>query len=41
LDFSRPDRRDFAPIGYQCTNKNTGKPVEWNHVFDRRHVFVP
>jgi len=39
LDLSLLDRRDIAPIGHRCTNKNTGKPVEWDHVFD--HLFVP
>jgi DNA end-binding protein Ku len=32
LDFTMLDRRDFAPIGYQRVNKNTGKPVEWEDI---------
>jgi DNA end-binding protein Ku len=28
LDFDMLDRRDFAPVGYQRINKDSGKPVE-------------
>jgi DNA end-binding protein Ku len=26
------DSRDFAPVGYQRVNKNTGKEVDWSHI---------
>lgn len=26
------DSRDFAPVGYRRTNKNTGKEVDWGHI---------
>lgn len=26
------DSRDFAPVGYRRTNKNTGKDVDWAHI---------
>lgn len=26
------DSRDFAPVGYQRVNKNTGKEVDWAHI---------
>jgi DNA end-binding protein Ku len=26
------DGRDFAPVGYQRVNKNTGKEVPWSHI---------
>jgi DNA end-binding protein Ku len=26
------DSRDFAPIGFQRVNKNTGKEVDWGHI---------
>jgi DNA end-binding protein Ku len=26
------DSRDFAPIGYERVNKNTGKEVDWGHI---------
>lgn len=26
------DSRDFAPIGYERVNKNTGKEVDWSHI---------
>lgn len=32
LDLDLLDRRDFAPVGYQRINKNTGKPVEWEDI---------
>ena len=32
LDLSMLDRRDFAPIGYKCYNKKTGKEVEWDDI---------
>jgi DNA end-binding protein Ku len=32
VDMDLLDKRDFAPVGYQRYNKNTGKVVEWNNV---------
>lgn len=32
LGFDMLDRRDFAPVGYQRYNKNTGKTVEWSDI---------
>lgn len=32
LDLTMLDRRDFAPIGYQRINKETGKEVEWDDI---------
>ena len=32
LDLDLLDRRDFAPVGYQRINKNTGKSVEWEEI---------
>jgi DNA end-binding protein Ku len=32
LDFDMLDRHDFAPVGYQRVNKNTGKTVEWGDI---------
>lgn len=32
LDLDLLDRRDFAPVGYQRVNKNTGKAVEWDDI---------
>jgi DNA end-binding protein Ku len=32
LDFDLLDKRDFAPVGYQRVNKNTGKEVEWEDI---------
>lgn len=32
LDFDMLDKRDFAPIGYQRINKDTGKSVEWGDI---------
>jgi DNA end-binding protein Ku len=32
LDFDMLDRRDFAPIGYQRINKNTGQTVDWGDI---------
>ncbi len=26
------DSRDFAPIGFQRVNNNTGKEVDWGHI---------
>ena len=34
LDFSLLDRRDFAPIAYERSNRNTGKPVEWGDLIE-------
>lgn len=32
LDFDLLDKRDFAPVGYQRFNKDTGKTVEWDDI---------
>jgi DNA end-binding protein Ku len=32
LDLDMLDKRDFAPVGYQRYNKNTGKVVEWGDI---------
>lgn len=32
LAFHQLDKRDFAPVGYERVNKNTGKKVEWANV---------
>jgi DNA end-binding protein Ku len=32
LDFDLLDKNDFAPVGYQRINKNTGKAVEWEDI---------
>lgn len=32
LDLDLLDSRDFAPIGYQRYNKNTGKVVDWDDI---------
>lgn len=32
LELDMLDRRDFAPIGYQRINKETGKTVEWKDI---------
>ena len=32
LDFDLLDKRDFAPVGYQHINKDTGKAVEWDDI---------
>ena len=32
LKFRLLDRRDFAPVGYQRINKNTGKEVPWDEI---------
>jgi DNA end-binding protein Ku len=32
LDFTLLDRRDFAPVGYQRINKDTGKTVQWDDI---------
>lgn len=32
LSLHRLDSRDFAPVGYQRINKNTGKEVDWAHI---------
>lgn len=32
LSFKQLDGRDLAPVGIQRVNKNTGEPVEWEHI---------
>jgi DNA end-binding protein Ku len=32
IDLDFLDKRDFAPVGYQRYNKNTGKLVEWKDI---------
>lgn len=32
LDLTMLDKRDFAPIGYQRINKETGKEVDWGDI---------
>ena len=32
LELHFLDSRDFAPVGYERINKNTGKAVDWQHI---------
>jgi DNA end-binding protein Ku len=32
LELHFLDSRDFAPVGYERINKNTGKSVDWQHI---------
>lgn len=32
LDLTMLDKRDFAPVGYQRVNKETGREVEWGDI---------